>query len=195
VLDRYHTKTNPKIKVNIRIAKGHKVVVKVPFRVRSESIRVEDIKEFSKAQKVRSIAGLSPARLSEAKTKAGFLKLLGETKTPKDWGGENNDIFTDRVTLSGKKRRAAFALKGPAKTGALVPGKMGKNGDQIQRLFDTPASIFIVQYEGEVKESVYKLMEELAKARAITGGKIFWGVIDDDATKRLRKAYPRAFPA
>jgi len=90
-------------------------------------------------------------------------------------------------------RRAAFALKGPAKTGALVPGKMGKNGDQVQRLFDTPASIFIVQYEGEVKESIYKLMEELAKARAITGGEIFWCVIDGDATKRLRKAYPRAF--
>jgi len=106
-------------------------------------------------------------------------------------GGESNDIFTDRVTLFGKKRRAGFALKGPAKKGALVPAKMGKNGDQIQRLFNTPASVFLVQYEGEVKESVYKLMEELAKARAITGGEIFWGVIDDDATKRLRKAYCR----
>ena len=70
---------------------------------------------------------------------------------------------------------------------------MGKNGDQIQRLFDTPASVFIVQYEGEVKESIYKLMEELAKARAITGGEIFWCVIDGDATKRLRKAYARVF--
>jgi hypothetical protein len=29
-------------------------------------------------------------------------------------------------------------------------------------------------------------------ARAITGGEIYWGVIDEDATKRLRKAYPRA---
>lgn len=194
-LERYHTKTNPKINVSVRIPKGHKVAVRVPFRVRSKFIRVEDIKEFSKVIKVKSIAGLRPARISEPKTKAGFLRLLGETKTPKDWGGENNDIFTDRVTLFGKKRRAAFALKGPAKTGPLVPKKMGKNGDQIQRLFDTPASIFIVQYEGEVKESIYKLMEELAKARAITGGEVFWGVIDDDATKRLRKAYPWAFHA
>lgn len=70
---------------------------------------------------------------------------------------------------------------------------MGKNGDQIQRLFDSPATVFVVQYEGEVKESVYKLMEELTKAKAILGGEIFWTVIDDDATKRLRKAYPRAF--
>lgn len=33
-----------------------------------------------------------------------------------------------------------------------MPGMMGKNGDQIQRLFNTPADVFFVQYEGEVKE-------------------------------------------
>jgi hypothetical protein len=84
-------------------------------------------------------------------------------------------------------------LKGPAKTGPLVPGKMGKNGDQIQRLLNSPATVFVTQYEGEVRESVYHLMEELAKAKAILGGTIYWTIIDDDATKRLRKAYPRAF--
>jgi hypothetical protein len=193
-LERYHTKTNPKINVTVRLSKGQKISVRSPFPARSKFIHVEDVKEFSKARKIKSVAGLRTARLSEAKTKAGILKLLGETKTPKDWGGEINDIFTDRVTVAGKRRRAAFALKGPAKKGALVPGKMGKNGDQIQRLFDSPASVFFVQYEGEVKESIYKLMEDLAKAKAIVGGQIFWGVIDDDATKRLRKAYPKTFP-
>lgn len=192
-LDRYHTKTNPKINVNVRIAKGRKLSVKVPFQVYSKFIRVEDVKEFAKVKTVKSTAGMFPARLSEAKTKAGILNLLGEAKMPKDWGGENNDIFTDRITIGGKRMRGAFALKGPAKKGALVPGKMGKNGDQIQRLFSSPATAFFVQYEGEVNEGVYKLMEELAKARAITGGKIFWGVIDDSATKRLRQAYPKAF--
>jgi hypothetical protein len=66
-------------------------------------------------------------------------------------------------------------------------------GISIGSVFDSPASVFFVQYEGEVKESVYKLMEELAKAKAILGGEIFWGVIDDDGTKKLRKAYPRAY--
>ena len=192
-LDRYHTKTNPKISVNVRVARGHRVSVRVPFQVRSKFIRAEDVKEFSKIKSVKSTAGLLPTRLSEAKTKAGILSLLGETKMPKDWGGENNDIFTDRVTIGGKKMRGAFALKGPAKKGALVPAKMGKNGDQIQRLFGSPATAFFVQYEGEVNESIYKLMEELAKARAVTEGQVFWGVIDDDATKRLRKAYPKSF--
>jgi hypothetical protein len=192
-LDRYHTKTNPKIRTNISVAKGHKVSVKVPFQVRSKSITIEDVKEFFKVKKIKSTAGLLPTRLSEAKTKAGILNLLGETKMPKDWGGENNDIFTDRVTVGGNRMRGAFALKGPAKKGPLVPGKMGKNGDQIQRLFNSPASAFFVQYEGEVSESIYKLMEELAKARAVTSGKTYWCVIDESATKRLRKAYPKAF--
>src|SRR6266852_1195312 len=38
----------------------------------------------------------------------------------------------------------------PATTGPLVPGKMGKNGDQIQRLFGSPAQVFFVQYEEEI---------------------------------------------
>jgi hypothetical protein len=65
-------------------------------------IRVEDIKEFAKAKVVISGPGLSPARLSESKMKQGVLSLLGETKTPKDWGGGINGIFTGRVTVAGK---------------------------------------------------------------------------------------------
>jgi hypothetical protein len=190
-LDRYHTKTNPRVAV--RIASGHRVSLKVPFPIRTTQIHIEDMAEFAKTKAVKP-KQFKMARLSENKTKRGILKILGEPRIPKDWGGENNDIFTNRITLRGKKRQAAFALKGPAKKGPLVPKMMGANGDQIQRLFDSPASVFLVQYEGEVKESIFKLMEQLAKAKAILGGEIFWGVIDDEATKRLRSAYPRAFP-
>jgi len=70
---------------------------------------------------------------------------------------------------------------------------MGKNGDQIQRLFNSPAEVFIIQYEGPVSESVYELMTELAKARAVSGGHIRWTVIDYEGTQKLRRAYPRIF--
>jgi hypothetical protein len=59
--ERYHTKTNPN--VNVRISKGQKITVKVPFRVRSKFIRADDIKEFSKSRKINSIDGLKTARL------------------------------------------------------------------------------------------------------------------------------------
>src|SRR5262245_52420615 len=114
---------------------------------------------------------------------------------PKDWGGESNDIFTTKVKMKGVRRRAAFALKGPAKKGPLVPAMMGKNGDQIQRLLKSPADVFFVQYEGEIKESIVELMEELAKAKALLGQQVFFGIIDKVDTYRLRLAYPKAFQA
>lgn len=100
--------------------------MRVPFRVRSKFIRIEDVSEFSKAKKVKLAGALRPPRLAEARVKAAILKLLRETKKPKDWGGESNDIFTDRLTLFGKKRRAAFALKGPAKKGPFGARYDGK---------------------------------------------------------------------
>jgi hypothetical protein len=121
------------------------------------------------------------------------LSLLQEIKNPKDWGGESNDIFTVRLKVRGHKRRAAFALKGPAKKGVLVPAMMGKNGDQIQRLFASPAEVFFVQYEGEIAESIVGLMEQLAKAKALLGHEILFGIIDRDDTYRLRMAFPKHF--
>lgn len=186
----YHTKTNPKTTAT-------KVLqVRVPFLPKTQFVTVGDIDQFSKVKKVKKIpAALNPERLPEKAVKTGILKLLHEVKVPKDWGGETNDVFSVRLKISGKQKRAAFALKGPAKKGPLVPGMMGKNGDQIQRLFSSPADVFFVQYEEEITESVIGLMEQLAKVKALLGGKVWFGIIDRDATYRLRIAYPKAFGA
>jgi|SRR5579864_610903 len=185
----YHTKSNPKIKVV-----GHTVTIKAPFVPKVKTVYVDDVKEFEKVKSIKSVpATMSPPRLPEAVVKKGIVKLLGEELDPKDWGGESNDIFTTRVTVNGKRKRAAFALKGPAATGPLVPGKMGKNGDQIQRLFGSPAQVFIVQYEEEIKQSIIELMASLATAKALTEREVYYGVIDMTDTYRLRLAYPEAF--
>jgi hypothetical protein len=179
----------PKIKVV-----GTTVTIKAPFRPKIKTVYVDDIEEFQKVKSVKSVPEtMSPPRLREAVIKKGIVKLLGEKLDPKDWGGESNDIFTTRVTINGQRRRAAFALKGPATTGPLVPGKMGKNGDQIQRLFGSPAQVFFVQYEEEIKESVVDLMTRLAMAKGITEREVHYGVIDMTDTYRLRLAYPKAF--
>lgn len=187
--ERFHTKTNPKSSRGTA-----KVILRVPFRVRTRFIQIDDVEQFSKVKKITAVPQkLDPERLSEKRVKAGLVRLLGERKVPKDWPGESNDIFTTRLKAKGRTLRAAFALKGPAKKGPLVPAMMGKNGDQIQRLFASPADVFFVQYEGEIKESVVGLMEELAKAKAILGQEVFFGIIDRDDTYRLRAAYPRKF--
>lgn len=184
----YHTKSRPKFKVI-----GHSVTIKVPFRPKVKVLFVDDVNEFRKVRSLKNTPPtMSPSRLPEAVVKKGIVKLLGEQLDPKDWGGEPNDLFA-RVTLNGKRRRAAFAFKGPATKGPLVPKKMGKNGDQIQRLFASPAQVFFVQYEGEIKESVVDLMARLATAKAVTEREVYYGVIDMTDTYRLRLAYPKAF--
>lgn len=70
---------------------------------------------------------------------------------------------------------------------------MGHNGDQIQRLFTSPAQVFFVQYEGEIKESIVHQMSQLAFAKAATEQEVYYGVIDAQDTRRLRLAYPKAF--
>jgi len=188
-LESFHTKTNPKL-----TKAGARITISVPFKAKPEFINVDDVDQFRKVKSVSLSAAMpGPERLPEKRVKQGLLKLLGESKNPKDWGGESNDIFSTRLKVKGRLRRAAFALKGPAKTGPLVPGKMGKNGDQIQRLFDSPADVLFVQYEGEIAESVIGLMQNLALAKAVLRGQVFYGVIDKADTRRLRLAYPKAF--
>src|SRR5262245_13717389 len=89
---------------------------------------------------------------------------------------------------------AAFAFKGPGTKGLLVPGKLGKNGDQIQRLFAEDAYIFFVQYVGQIAPSVSQQMAAFAQAKSLsTGRKILYGVIDGADSARLVAAYPSAF--
>jgi hypothetical protein len=187
-LESYHTKTNPRINVKTTVR------LSVPFVAKTKFITIDDVDQFAKAKKIRQIPeSLTPERLPEHTVKVGILALLRELKNPKDWGGESNDIFTVKLKIRGQAKRAAFALKGPAKKGTLVPGKMGKNGDQVQRLFNSPADVFFVQYEGEIAESVVALMEQLAKARSLLSGCVSFGIIDRDSTYRLRLAYPKYF--
>lgn len=187
-LTKYPTKTNPRVNIPISVK------IRLPFVPKTRFITIDDVDQFKKVRKIRKIPDtLIPKRLAENKVKLGILRLLQELKIPKDWGGESNDIFSVKLKLRGNSKRAAFALKGPAKKGTLVPRMMGKNGDQIQRLFNSPAEVFFVQYEDEIGESVIGLMEQLAKAKSALNGPVYFGTIDRDATYRLRLAYPKVF--
>lgn len=59
--------------------------------------------------------------ISEQKVKKLFCKLLSEAEIPKDWGGEESDIFSSNLSVEGKRYSAAFLLKGPAKFHEMTP--------------------------------------------------------------------------
>jgi hypothetical protein len=71
---------------------------------------------------------------------------------------------------------------------------MGKNGDQIQRLFQEDADVFFVQHWREIKPSVIDQMRALAIAKSVTTGRPVWyGIIDGQDSERLRLAYETSF--
>ena len=190
--DRIPTKRNPKrtaqsiaLQTNFRAPKK---------RVDARHITVDDIESFSKVHGITEYPD-EYTKIPETKFKNGVAAILGEKDRFKDWGGELNDLSSTKVRIAGKRLRTAFAFKGPGKTGKLTPGKMGKNGDQIQRLFRCPADIFIVQYWREIDDSVQEQMIQFAQLRSYFENRTIWyGIIDGDDSNRLMLAYPSRFP-
>jgi hypothetical protein len=188
----FPTKRNPagragateRIRIDLRIPRR---------RAQSRRITIDNIDSFSKVSSVEKNCGYT--RMSESAFKKGVARILGEKGKFPDWGGENRDLLSTRVIISGKRQTVAFAFKGPGKTGRLVPGKMGKNGDQIQRLvLKCPADIFLVQYWGQIDDAVIEQLENLARYKSYAEDRpIGYGIIDGVDSTRIIKAYPTAF--
>ncbi|HVB12153.1 MAG TPA: hypothetical protein VNE86_03395 [Nitrososphaerales archaeon] len=171
------------------------VRVKLPGQlIKTKMITVDDIASLSK---VRTISHniVSPKPIKEAVFKRGFKQIICEGGKFQDWGGEGNDLLTTRFALKkGKRISAAFGFKGRGTKGVLYPKKMGKRGDQIARLFKTPAQAFLVQYWAQIDESVLEALATQAKMKSYYEGKIiYYGIIDGQDTARLLKAYPKQF--
>jgi DNA-binding Lrp family transcriptional regulator len=183
-LSKVSTRSSPKSVTNITIK--HQGV-----RIRVKQITFEDLDEFKAARKVRVAV---QRKIPEKQFKQGVAVLARQSGSFNDWGGEPNDLYTSKIHLNERRCAMAFAFKGPATTGKLTPKKLGKNGDQIQRLFKSPADVFIVQYHGQIDESVVEQMKRFAIANSVTESKPVWyGVIDGDDSNRLIAAFPKAF--
>lgn len=178
------TKSSPKSVTNV-------VIRQQGVKIRVAQITCEDLDELKGIKKIKVAMR---RKIPEKKFKYGIAKLAKQSGDFTDWGGEPNDLYTSKIHMKGKRRAMAFAFKGPATTGKLTPKKLGKNGDQIQRLFGSPADVFIVQYHDQIDESVVEQMKRFAIANSVTENKQVWyGVIDGDDSHRLMAAYPKAF--
>lgn len=186
-LKEYPTKYNQKPS----IGGGPIRVIVQGAKVQIMPVTFDDFDQFSKAKRIKSAAGRV---ISEKAFKSGILRLVGDKGNFQDWGGEKNDLYTTKLKFKGQRRLVAFAFKGPGTQGTLTPRKLGKNGDQIQRLFLSAAEIFIVQYHSQIDQSVIEQMVAFATMNSVREGKRIWyGVIDGDDTNRLMAAYPKAF--
>jgi hypothetical protein len=190
-LEKFPTKRRPHFigkSIDIRIPE---IRIK-PDRVYVEVITIDDIDSFAKVRNVPR--GTSFIEIPEKQFKEGVAKILGEIGEFKDWGGEVSDLYSSNILIANGRQRVAFAFKGPGTRGSLTPGKLGKNGDQIQRLVDSPADAFIIQYWMDIKESVISQLEKLVQLKSyFTQRKLWYGIIDGHDSARLIEAYPDAF--
>lgn len=152
---------------------------------------VSQIAEFARVSDFdgpRSRADLDLLRVvPEAKVKQAFAEILNEPTVPKDWGGERSDLFSS-VQIQGKRVAAAFAFKGPAKFHAMTVTDLGKNGDQIDRLFSEPADIMVLQHCHEITPAVRGMM----RAYATRMGQLkTFCIINGFETLRILNAYDK----
>ena len=163
-------------------------------KIKVVNITIDDIKSFKEVRKIND-KNLGYTSISEKIFKKGVAKILGEKGDFKDWGGENHDLISTRLYIKDTRKTAAFAFKGPGKKGKLTPGKMGKNGDQIQRLAKCKAAdVIMVQYWGQIDDSVIEQLGDLAKIKSYMEDRTIWyGIIDGEDSTRLIKAYPKEF--
>jgi len=186
-LERFPTKFHPRNEISVTLT-----IPKMMVRVRQ--LTVDDIDSFAKVRKVRFSSQNNRPPMDERGFKEGLKKIIGEEGVFQDWGGESNDLYSTRVVVKGKRVAAAFGLKGKGTTGILVPKKMGKRGDQLQRLLATSADLFLVQYWNQIDESIIDQMRRLAIAKSWSENRaIYYGIIDGQDTQRIVYAYRNRF--
>ena len=149
----------------------------------------EDIEEFARLTEVKVESAdewmTVMRKLPEAAVKTNFAKLLADP-TKKDWGGEMNDHFSASLTLGGRRRTAAFLLKGPTQFREMTLEMCGKRADQIYRLVHSGSDISIVQHSHQIGEVVRGTLRSLT---VFPGSHGKYCVIDGKTTYRLFKAY------
>lgn len=153
-------------------------------------LRPNEIQQFSGIDPMWAPSTVEFARLAdvaERQVKETIADLLGEHDVPADWGGEESDLFSAELLVGGQRRTGAFLLKGPAKFHEMMPRDLGKNGDQLYRLFNTPADIYIVQHCHKISPAVRKTIEAFALQRSLTAP-CRYVIMDGYETARLLRA-------
>jgi hypothetical protein len=126
--------------------------------------------------------------IPEKDVKAAFASIIDETFVPKDWGGEQSDLVSTQVRIGGTQVFTAFAFKGPAKSKQLTVADLGKNGDQISRLFSEPADFVVLQHCHKIASAVRDHM----RAFATRIGRLRpFCIIDEADTVRILRAYEK----
>lgn len=123
--------------------------------------QIDDFKDVDFSRGTKSDLAMLRDVPEEA-VKHWFAEIIGEPEVPKDWGGEQYDLWTRKLAIEGKPVRAAIAFKGPAAFHQMQISDLGRNGDQIQRLAHSPADLLVVQHCHTISSTVEHMLRTYA---------------------------------
>jgi hypothetical protein len=156
---------------------------------------VEDIDSFRKVRDVNPATVMSVLYdgyldLPEDFIQTALERILNVPFHKKDWGGEQNDLYTANVILNGTRHQTAFLLKGNGLRNKTMELKnCGSNGDQILRLSRSPADFFVVQFVGRISEAVVADIDGKVQQMRSQGRDVCYCIMDGQDTGRVLHAY------
>jgi hypothetical protein len=127
---------------------------------------------------------------SEDEVQMALEQILDVPMHKKDWGGELNDLYSANVVVNGVRIETAFLLKGNGlRKREMQIANCGKNGDQLLRLFQSPARLFVVQFVGPISETVVADVSGKVQLRRAGGAECNFLIMDGQDTARVLLAY------
>ena len=99
-------------------------------------------------------------------------------------------LTINQILINNIRKNTAFLLKGPGKNiKTLEISHCGKKGDQIQRLFKSPAELFVIQFIGQISEAVIEEAESKTLLLRHEGINAQFCILNGYDTARILKAY------
>ena len=156
---------------------------------------VEDIESFRKVRDINPatvVDVLNDGYLdrSEDSIQTALERILNVPFHKKDWGGELNDLYTANLIVNGTRHETAFLLKGNGLRNRVMEIKhCGANGDQLLRLCNSPAKIFVVQFVGNISEAVVSDIDGKVRQARAEGKGAWYCIMDGQDTASVLRAY------
>jgi len=156
---------------------------------------VEDIDSLRKVRDVNSATVMDVLEdgyldRSEDSIQVALERILNVPFHKKDWGGEINDLYTANVIINGARCETAFLLKGNGlRKKTMEIRDCGSNGDQILRLCESPAKLFVIQFVGRISEAVISDIDGKVRQMRSQGRDAWYCIMDGQDTARVLRAY------
>lgn len=156
----------------------------IPEPADSIEISCWDIDEFRPYRDIEARNVTLPLMISEREIKDQLNALLRECESASDWAGEDDDIFA-LCSVNGRELPIAMMLKGRSVPRPMRIKDAGVNSDQVLRVAEAPAAVFVVQHVHKITEPVRRQLRMNIEALRSRGHEAYCAFIDGVQTYKL----------